>query len=71
MFQGFPVFRACVKNFLSDKKCFENLGVTIKNLGASPRGMNWRILLKLRGKPRGIKPSGGIKLLPYPNMPII
>jgi len=33
----------------------------IKNLGASPRGMNGKILLKIRSKPRGIKPSGGIK----------
>lgn len=28
-----------------------------KILGASPRGMNWKIFLKIRGKPWGIKPS--------------
>jgi len=33
----------------------------IKNLGASTRGMNERKFLKIRGKPREIKPSGGIK----------
>ncbi|WP_409994701.1 hypothetical protein [Gillisia sp. Hel_I_86] len=29
----------------------------IKNLGASPPGMHWKIILKIRGKTRGIKPS--------------
>jgi hypothetical protein len=46
-------------------------GKPTRTVRAGPRGMNWRILLKIArqarlnefnsGRPRGINPSGGIK----------